>query len=92
MSSDESWDLLVKRAVEYTGVDGTTRSIAPGNHRITAVWAKGVPTGEAELECWIVKENRGPEGETAHDVDAETVKSWQESQAVEIGAPTAGES
>ncbi len=91
MSSEESWVLLVKRAVEYTGVDGTTRSIAPGHHRITAVRATGVPTGETELECWIVREDRGPEGETAHDVDAETVKAWQESQAVEIGAPAPGE-
>jgi len=87
VSANESWILQVKRAVEYTGIDGTTRSISPGKHRITAVRAKGVPTGEAELECWIIEENRGAEDETAHDVDAETVEAWQESRAVEIGEP-----
>ena len=87
MSSNESWNLLVKKAVEYTGIDGKSRSISPGMHRITAVRAKGVPTGEAELECWIVEENRGDEGNTAHDVDAETIVAWQESRAVEIGEP-----
>lgn len=87
MNATESWILMVKEPVEYTGIDGTTRSISPGKHRITAVRAKGVPTGEAELECWIIKENRGIEGETDHDVDAETVTAWQESSAVEIGEP-----
>ena len=82
MDTGKSRILLVKEAVEYTDVDGSSRSIAPGRHRITAVWATGVPTGESELECWIVAEDGG---ETRHDVDAETVKAWQESQAVEIG-------
>lgn len=87
MNAQESWTLLVKKPVEYTGIDGTTRSIAPGTHRITAVRAQGVPTGEAELECWIIRENRGAEGETKHDVDAETVAAWQDSSTVEIGEP-----
>lgn len=87
MSTDESWTLVVKKAVDYTDVDGTIRSIAPGKHRISAVRAQGVPTGEAELECWIVRENRGAAGETTHDVDAETVTAWQQSGAVDIGEP-----
>ncbi len=82
MDTSESRVLLVKETVEYTDVDGSSRSIAPGRHRITAVWATGVPTGETELECWIVAEAGG---ETRHDVDAETVKGWQESRAIEIG-------
>lgn len=82
MDIGESRVLLVKETVEYIDVDGSSRSIAPGRHRITAVWAKGVPTGETELECWIVAEDGG---ERQHDVDAETVKAWQESRAVEIG-------
>jgi len=82
VDTSESRILLIKETVEYTDVDGSSRSIAPGRHRITAVWAKGVPTGETELECWIVAEDGGG---TKHDVDAETVKAWQESRAVEIG-------
>ncbi|WP_299392578.1 hypothetical protein [Pelagibius sp.] len=82
MDTSQSRILLVKKAVEYTDVEGRSRSIAPGKHRITAVWAQGVPTGETELECWIVAEEGG---ETKHDVDAETVTAWQESHAVEIG-------
>ncbi len=82
VDTSQSRILLVKTAVEYTDVDGRSRSIAPGEHRITAVWAQGVPTGETELECWIVAEG---DGGTRHDVDAETVAAWQESRSVEIG-------
>ena len=73
MNANESWTLRVKKTIEYTSIDGTTKSISPGKHQITAIRAEGVPTGETELECWIVKEDRGAEGEIAHDVDAETV-------------------
>lgn len=89
MNTDETWTLLVKKAVDYTDVDGTTRSISAGKHRITAVRAQGVPTGETELECWIIKESPGTDGEITHDVDAETVTAWQESGVIDIGEPAA---
>ncbi len=91
MKANENWTVRIKTTVEYTSVDGTTRSISPGEHRITAVRAKGVPTGETELECWIIKENKGTSRQTDHGVDAETVAAWQESGAVEIGEPAASE-
>lgn len=91
MTTNESRSFRIKTTVEYTRVDGTTISIPPGEHRITAVRAKGVPTGESELECWIVNENRGAAGQMYHDVDAETVAAWQKSGAVEIGGRAASE-
>ena len=61
-------------------------TLAPGMiMTIEPVWAKHVPTGEAELECWLVKEKRGTAEETTHDVDAETVEDWQASGGAEIG-------
>ncbi len=93
MSADESWILRVNETVEYTSVDGSTKSIPPGEHRIRPVHAKGVPTSEAELECWIIDEAAGSaEAAAAHDVDAETVADWQDSGAVEIGEPAPRES
>lgn len=89
MNADSSWILRIHRPVEYTCVDGTTRSIAPGEHLATAVHAKGVPTGEAELECWLVTERNGA-GETEHDVDGETLVDWQRSGAAELGRRLAG--
>ncbi len=49
------------------------------------VWAEHVPTGETELECWIIKEKKGTSQETDHDVDALTVADWQASGAAETG-------
>jgi hypothetical protein len=75
----------VNQIVEYTSIGGITESIAPGKHRAKAVHATGVPASEAELECWLIEENKGAEGEMVHDVDAETVAKWQDTGAVEIG-------
>lgn len=91
MNWDENRIFRVNQTVEYTTIDGTTESIAPGKHRARAVHASGVPTSEAELECWLIEENRGAEGETVHDVDAETVVRWQDTGAVEFREPAPGE-
>jgi len=85
MTEAEGRLFRVKTTVSYTCVEGTTKSIPPGEHWIEPVWAQHVPTGESELECWIVKENRGSAQETAHDVDAETVEDWQASGGAEFG-------
>lgn len=82
MNPKEGRPFTVKTTVTYTDVDGSTKSIQPGAHWIVPVWAKDVPTGETELECWIVKENKGTEREVDHDVDAETVLDWQANDAV----------
>ncbi|MEJ2122623.1 MAG: hypothetical protein P8Z76_18375 [Alphaproteobacteria bacterium] len=85
MNWDENSIFRVNQTVEYTTINGTTESISPGKHRARAVHARGVPTSEAELECWLIEENKGAEGEMVHDVDAETVAKWQDTGAVEIG-------
>ncbi len=85
MSAEEGRSLKVNTTVVYTTVGGTTKSIPPGEHWIVPVWAEHVPTGETELECWIITENRGTGQETDHDVDAETVADWQASGAAEMG-------
>lgn len=81
----------VNQIVEYTTISGTTKSIAPGKYQGKAVHASGVPASEAELECWLIEESKGAEGETVHDVDAETVAKWQDTGAVEIAEPAPGD-
>jgi hypothetical protein len=90
VSWDENRIFRVNQIVEYTTIGGSTKSIAPGKHQARAVHARGVPTSEAELECWLIEETGGAEGETVHDVDAETVAKWQDTGAVEICEPGPG--